>query len=162
MYNINEETARILDTITPEQWRAIKAISAERSAGMGIFPMTKESNKILVLKSKDISSRVTELLHIMGAKPNIKGYRYLREAVILVYNDWNYMDAITKALYPDIAKKFDTTGSRVERSIRHSMEVIFQCTNIEVLTSVFSCNPCSRKPTNSEAIACMVEYLKHN
>ena len=150
----NEE---ILETITPEQWKAINAISAERMA-----KETTEPIEVLIPKLEDINILVTDLLRKIGAKPNIKGYRYLREAVILVYKNWNYMDAITKELYPDIAKKFNTTASRVERAIRHSIEVIFLYGDIEVLATVFSNSSLAGKVTNSEAIAYMVEYLKHN
>ena len=150
----NEE---ILETITPEQWKAINAISAERMA-----KETTEPIEVLTPKLEDINILVTDLLRKIGAKPNIKGYRYLREAVILVYKNWNYMDAITKELYPDIAKKFNTTASRVERAIRHSIEVIFLYGDIEVLATVFSNSSLTGKVTNSEAIAYMVEYLKHN
>lgn len=150
----NEE---ILETITPEQWKAINAISAERMA-----KETTEPIEVLTPKLEDINILVTDLLRKIGAKPNIKGYHYLREAVILVYKNWNYMDAITKELYPDIAKKFNTTASRVERAIRHSIEVIFLYGDIEVLATVFNNSSLTGKVTNSEAIAYMVEYLKHN
>ena len=148
-----------LETITPEQWEAIAAFATEKARGTATA--TVETSAPAPETEKELYARVTELLQKLGAKPHIKGYRYLREAVILVYNRWDYVEAVTKALYPDIAKKFDTTASRAERAIRHSVEVMYDYGNIEVLSDVFTNSPERGRPTNSEAIACIVEYLKN-
>lgn len=161
---MSNTSTNILATITSDQWAAIAEYAAQRAAGkltlMHQHRDEGQNHENKELTEEQLSTDVTNLLHMIGAKPNIKGYRYLREAVIMVYGNWDYMEAITKALYPEIAKKFNTTGSRVERAIRHSIEVIFQYSDMEVLSAVFSCSPCAGKPTNSEAIASMVVYLK--
>lgn len=157
MSNVEE----VLSTITVEQWKAIMAFACGRADGKEEAVQAKEgensrSDKVEVT----IQQRVTKLLHDVSCPSHIKGYRYLKEAVILTYEDETYIEAVTKALYPEVAKKFHTTGSRVERAIRHAMECMFTNGDMNVLTSVFTWNPNRDKPTNAEAIACMVEYLK--
>ena len=74
-------------------------------------------------KPKNLDASITSIIHEIGVPAHIKGYIYLREAITMVYNDIELLGSITKALYPDIAKKFNTTASRVERAIRHAIEV---------------------------------------
>lgn len=158
---MSKDYETILETITTEQWEAIAAIAVKKAV------KTKEASIPVVQKpetkeitEEDLFLKVSWLLKKVSAKPDIKGYRYLREALIMVYRRWEYINGVTKVLYPEIAKKFNTTSSRVEPAMRHSIEVFFDRGDIDVLNEVFTYSPDKGKPTNSEAIACMVEYLK--
>jgi len=154
---MNANYEAILNTITAEQWEAIAAFAAERAKATSIpeVPQAEANGPAL-------EQRVTDLLRKIGCPAHIKGYRYLRQAVILVYNDYGYIEAMTKALYPELADMYKTTGSRVERAIRHAVEVTFDRGEIEKLSEVFNWSNLKGKPTNSEAIAAMAEYLKNS
>ena len=93
---------------------------------------------------------------------HIKGYLYLREAITMVFNNVEILGSITKVLYPVIAKKFKTTSSRVERAIRHSIEVAWSRGNVETISEIFSytINFNKSKPTNSEFIAMIADKLR--
>jgi len=93
---------------------------------------------------------------------HIKGYQYLREAITMVYNNIEILGAITKTLYPAIAEKFKTTPSRVERAIRHAIEVAWTRGNIESISHLFgyTINVAKSKPTNSEFIAMVADKLR--
>ena len=109
----------------------------------------------------DLESMVTDVIHEIGVPAHIKGYQYLREAIILTINDMEMINAVTKVLYPEVAKKFDTTPSRVERSIRHAIEVAWDRGDIEVLQKYFgyTVSNIKGKPTNSEFIAMIADNL---
>ncbi len=87
-------------------------------------------------KPKNLDASITSIIHEIGVPAHIKGYLYLREAISMVYNDIELLGSITKVLYPDIAKKFNTTASRVERAIRHAIEVAWSRGNIDSISSV--------------------------
>ena len=110
----------------------------------------------------DLNKEITDLLHEVGVPAHIKGYLYLREAITMVYNDINVLGAITKVLYPIIAKKFNTTSSRVERAIRHSIEVAWGRGNVDTIANIFSYTVSynKSKPTNSEFIAMIADKLR--
>lgn len=101
-------------------------------------------------------------MHDIGVPAHIKGYLYLREAITMVYHDVELLGAITKILYPDIAKEFNTTASRVERAIRHAIEVAWNRGNIDSITELFgyTINVSKAKPTNSEFIAMVADQLR--
>ena len=109
----------------------------------------------------DLESMVTDVIHEIGVPAHIKGYQYLREAIILTINDMEMINAVTKVLYPEVAKKFDTTPSRVERAIRHAIEVAWDRGDIEVLQKYFgyTVSNIKGKPTNSEFIAMIADSL---
>ncbi len=109
----------------------------------------------------DLESMVTDVIHEIGVPAHIKGYQYLREAIILTINDMEMINAVTKVLYPEVAKKFDTTPSRVERAIRHAIEVAWDRGDIEVLQKYFgyTVSNIKGKPTNSEFIAMIADNL---
>lgn len=109
----------------------------------------------------DLETTVTEIIHEIGVPAHIKGYQYLREAIILAINDMDVINAVTKVLYPTVAKKFGTTDSRVERAIRHAIEVAWDRGDIEVLQKFFgyTVSNIKGKPTNSEFIAMIADYL---
>ncbi|MEH6949296.1 sporulation transcription factor Spo0A, partial [Bacillus sp. JJ634] len=88
-------------------------------------------------KPKNLDASITSIIHEIGVPAHIKGYLYLREAIAMVYNDIELLGSITKVLYPDIAKKYNTTASRVERAIRHAIEVAWSRGNIESISSLF-------------------------
>ncbi len=117
---------------------------------------TKENEKF------DLETSITHIIHEIGVPAHIKGYMYLREAITMVYNDIELLGSITKVLYPDIAKKFNTTASRVERAIRHAIEVAWSRGNIESISSLFgyTVNVSKAKPTNSEFIAMVADRLR--
>lgn len=110
----------------------------------------------------DLDSEITSILHEVGVPAHIKGYMYLREAITMVYNNVELIGAVTKVLYPDIAKKYNTTASRVERAIRHSIEVAWSRGNIDAISNIFGYTVSSSrtKPTNSEFIAMVADKLR--
>ena len=105
---------------------------------------------------------VTKLLHGLGVPSHIKGYQYIREGVILMYEKPDIVGAITKELYPEIASRYDTTVSRVERAIRHAIEVSWNRGDIELMEEIFghSVDYDRAKPTNSEFIVTVSDKLR--
>ena len=112
-------------------------------------------------QSRQLESIVTDVIHEIGVPAHIKGYQYLREAIILTINDMDMINAVTKALYPAVAKKFSTTPSRVERAIRHAIEVAWDRGDLETLQKFFgyTVSNIKGKPTNSEFIAMIADSL---
>ena len=106
------------------------------------------------LKTENLESRVTNMLHEIGIPAHIKGYHYLRDAIIMAVNDMDVLNAITKILYPTVAKKYQTTSSRVERAIRHAIEVAWSRGKLDTLDQLFgyTVSTGKGKPTNSEFI----------
>ncbi|MCA1030674.1 sporulation transcription factor Spo0A [Bacillus timonensis] len=113
-------------------------------------------------KPRNLDASITSIIHEIGVPAHIKGYLYLREAISMVYNDIELLGSITKVLYPDIAKKFNTTASRVERAIRHAIEVAWSRGNIDSISSLFgyTVSMSKAKPTNSEFIAMVADKLR--
>ncbi len=111
---------------------------------------------------KSLDASITSIIHEIGVPAHIKGYLYLREAISMVYNDIELLGSITKVLYPDIAKKYNTTASRVERAIRHAIEVAWSRGNIESISNLFgyTVSMSKAKPTNSEFIAMVADKLR--
>ncbi len=105
---------------------------------------------------------VTEILHQIGVPAHIKGYQYLREAILMTMDQPDYINAVTKRLYPDIAQKDGTTASRVERAIRHAIEVAWDRGDVETLNRYFgyTINNMRGKPTNSEFVAMIADKLR--
>ena len=106
--------------------------------------------------------RVTEILHEIGVPAHIKGYQYLREAIIIAVGDMDVINAITKVLYSQVAKTFQTTPSRVERAIRHAIEVAWDRGDLDTLQRFFgyTISNTKGKPTNSEFIALVADKLR--
>lgn len=113
-------------------------------------------------KNDDLELTVSEIMHQIGVPAHIKGYHYLREAIILSINDSSMLESVTKLLYPTVAKNFDTTASRVERAIRHAIEVAWDRGDVDVLSSYFgyTIQNTRGKPTNSEFIAMISDKLR--
>ncbi|ATY84419.1 sporulation transcription factor Spo0A [Kyrpidia spormannii] len=113
---------------------------------------------------RSVDSDITQIIHEIGVPAHIKGYQYLREAIFMVYQDVEILGSITKVLYPRIAEKYNTTPSRVERAIRHAIEVAWGRGNVDAIGSVFgyTVNMGKSKPTNSEFIAMVADRLRLN
>ena len=113
-------------------------------------------------KQKNLDANITNVIHEIGVPAHIKGYMYLREAITMVYNDIEILGSITKVLYPKIAERFNTTPSRVERAIRHAIEVAWSRGNMDAIKSLFgyTVNISKAKPTNSEFIAMVADKLR--
>ncbi len=113
-------------------------------------------------KEQHIDVRVSEVLHKLGIPAHIKGYLYLREAIKLVFEDINMMGAVTKKLYPTVAENFDTTPSRVERAIRHAIDVAWEKGEQKNIKDYFgnTLTSSSGKPTNSQFIAKIADRLR--
>ena len=128
----------------------------------------KESKPEFVEINTEISSedkleiKVTNVIHEIGVPAHIKGYQYLRDGIMMVVNNIEVINQITKQLYPDLAKKYKTTPSRVERAIRHAIEVAWDRGDVDILNSYFgyTIHNSRGKPTNSEFIAMISDKLR--
>ncbi len=114
-----------------------------------------------IVSTFSLQKQITELLHDVGIPAHIKGYNYLRTAIEYSYENADYIGQVTKILYPEIARKYKTTGSRVERAIRHAIEVAWNRGNIDTIDDIFgyTISSSKAKPTNSEFIAMISDYL---
>lgn len=110
----------------------------------------------------NLFNEVTKILQQIGTPAHVRGYQYLRDAILMVVEDVSLLDAVTKKLYPGIAENNNTTPSRVERGIRHAIELSWERGNINMLKSIFgySMNTEHQKPTNSEFIATLADRLR--
>ena len=120
------------------------------------------NNKSMNLYHNNLQISITKMLHELGMPSHIKGYQYIREGITMVYDNPEIVGGITKELYPDIATKFDTTVSRVERAIRHAIEVSWNRGNWDFMEEVFghSVDIDKAKPTNSEFIVTIADKLR--
>lgn len=130
-------------------------ISMERRGNAGAASETKCSREHL-------EEEVTDIIHEVGIPAHIKGYHYLRDAILMIIEDGELLSAVTKILYPTIAKQNKTTASRVERAIRHAIEVAWSRGNMEVINSLFSYTVSTGKgkPTNSEFMALIADRIR--
>ena len=113
-------------------------------------------------RTPDIETQVTRIIHQIGVPAHIKGYQYLRTAILLTVKDSDIINSVTKVLYPSVAKKYQTTTSRVERAIRHAIEVAWDRGDVDTLSSYFgyTIQNTRGKPTNSEFIAMIADNLR--
>ena len=113
-------------------------------------------------RTPDIETQVTKIIHQIGVPAHIKGYQYLRTAILLTVKDSDIINSVTKILYPSVAKKYQTTTSRVERAIRHAIEVAWDRGDVDTLNSYFGYTIQNNrgKPTNSEFIAMIADNLR--
>lgn len=111
---------------------------------------------------RNLEADVTNIIHEIGVPAHIKGYQYLRDAIILSVNDMEMLNSITKILYPTIAKKHQTTPSRVERAIRHAIEVAWSRGKMDTIDELFgyTVSTGKGKPTNSEFIALIADKIR--
>lgn len=123
---------------------------------------SKHSASATPAKAADLEAQVTKIIHQIGVPAHIKGYQYLRTAILMTIEDTDIINSVTKILYPTVAKKYQTTTSRVERAIRHAIEVAWDRGDIDTLNSYFGYTIQNNrgKPTNSEFIAMIADNLR--
>ena len=140
----------------PVQGNNINLMSREQK--QQYIELSEDSSK----KEENLEALVTNIIHEVGVPAHIKGYQYLREAIMMVVNDIDVINQITKSLYPKIAYKFNTTPSRVERAIRHAIEVAWGRGQQEAVEQIFgyTISAAKGKPTNSEFIAMIADKLR--
>ncbi len=126
---------------------------------LGMMEKTTDYQEELIV---DLDTDITSILHEVGVPAHIKGYIYLREAITMVYHNLDLLGSITKILYPEVAEKYCTTASRVERAIRHAIEIAWIRGNVEAISEIFSYTISynKSKPTNSEFIAMIADRLR--
>lgn len=125
--------------------------------------MSSSTNSVTNAGSRvNLSAEVTSMMHQIGIPAHVKGYQYIRDAILMVVEDVSLLGAVTKELYPAIAKKYDTAPSRVERGIRHAIELAWERGHTETLKRIFgySMNIERQKPTNSEFVALLADKLR--
>lgn len=140
-------------------------ISRIKSAGIGrrhdLHPMSCFGESTAA-PEVDLETRVTDMIHEIGIPAHIKGYHYLRDAIIMAVEDMDVLNAVTKVLYPTVAKLYQTTASRVERAIRHAIEVAWSRGKLDTLDELFGYTVSNGKgkPTNSEFIALISDKIR--
>ena len=140
-------------------------LSRIKDAGNGDRKNSSESesrNAVSKKQEYNLETRVTDMIHEIGIPAHIKGYHYLRDAIIMAVDDMDVLSAITKVLYPTIAKMHQTTASRVERAIRHAIEVAWSRGKLDTLDELFGYTVSNGrgKPTNSEFIALIADTIR--
>ncbi|MEC0089935.1 sporulation transcription factor Spo0A [Paenibacillus macquariensis subsp. defensor] len=141
----------------------VRQLVGQQNVNSSSLSMSNHRSNVLPLgKGKNLDANITSIIHEIGVPAHIKGYQYLREGITMVYNNIEILGAITKTLYPAIAEKFKTTPSRVERAIRHAIEVAWTRGNIDSISHLFgyTINISKSKPTNSEFIAMVADKLR--
>ena len=130
--------------------------SLAKIRGKDIVPPSTPSH------TSDLEAQVTKIIHQIGVPAHIKGYQYLRSAILMAIDDSDVINSVTKILYPPVAKKYQTTTSRVERAIRHAIEVAWDRGDVDTLNSYFgyTIQNTRGKPTNSEFIAMIADNLR--
>ena len=129
-------------------------VQKEKKNGTPIVQMHQEPH--------DLEKDVTDMIHEIGIPAHIKGYHYLRDAILMAIEDMDVLNAITKILYPTVAKRHQTTSSRVERAIRHAIEVAWSRGKLDTLEELFGYTVSNGKgkPTNSEFIALVADTIR--
>lgn len=156
----NEKVYKILDDlINANKEFQIMITVPSTKAGAPAIQIEKEAAGEVV---HDLEKDVTEMIHEIGVPAHIKGYQYLREAIMMAVETPAMISSITKILYPTIAKKFQTTPSRVERAIRHAIEVAWSRGRMETLDNLFgyTIDTGKGKPTNSEFVALIADKIR--
>lgn len=135
-------------------------MKAKSSRAKDIVRLRKEDES--VLRQNELEMTVTEIIHEIGVPAHIKGYQYLRSSIMMAVLDMDILNSITKQLYPSIAKEYDTTSSRVERAIRHAIEVAWGRGKTDTIDELFgySLSHGRLKPTNSEFIALIADKIR--
>lgn len=137
-------------------------IKSVRNMTRGSDRKGEEGQAEITGTGENLETRVTNMLHEIGIPAHIKGYHYLRDAIMMAVNDMDVLNAITKILYPTVAKKYQTTSSRVERAIRHAIEVAWSRGKLDTLDELFgyTVSTGKGKPTNSEFIALIADTIQ--
>ncbi|MCI8540049.1 MAG: sporulation transcription factor Spo0A [Erysipelotrichaceae bacterium] len=144
-----------------EKLNIITGLNQQSKISTIMNPAQSEDERERLLKL-ELESEITSLLHEIGIPAHIKGYMYLRTAILETYLNVDFLGQITKVLYPEIARKYATTSSRVERAIRHAIEVAWNRGNIDAIDDIFgyTISASKAKPTNSEFIAMISDKLR--
>lgn len=155
----NERMFRILSDLISKDKEFQIMITVPSGRSYGTRTVKEEKRGI---GGHDLEKDVTDMIHEIGVPAHIKGYQYLREAIMMSVEDVEMLNSITKILYPSIAKKYQTTPSRVERAIRHAIEVAWSRGKMETLDALFgyTINIGKGKPTNSEFIALIADKIR--
>ncbi len=142
--------------------RRIREVKKGLDANPVINVTTSKKNTYVVANTESLEGLITNIIHEVGVPAHIKGYQYIREAIALAVKDMEVINSITKQLYPTLAKKFKTTPSRVERAIRHAIEVAWARGKMDVNNEMFgnTISVSKGKPTNSEFIAMIADKLR--
>lgn len=135
---------------------------SETKKTISFFENNTGGNRHFANNPNNLEQEITDIIHEIGVPAHIKGYIYLREAITMVVNNMELLSAVTKELYPSIAKKYNTTASRVERAIRHAIEVAWSRGQVETINKIFgyTIHNDKGKPTNSEFIAMVADKLR--
>lgn len=157
----NEKIYKILGDLMNADKEFQIMITVPSAKGVMTEKSVKEAPRQEILP-RDLEQDVTNMIHEIGVPAHIKGYQYLREAIMMSVEDPGMISSITKILYPTIAKKYQTTPSRVERAIRHAIEVAWSRGRMETLDALFgyTINTGKGKPTNSEFIALIADKIR--
>ena len=150
------EAAKGADYFMMKPCRTSAVVERVRQMVTGARPAEEDT------RGQGLESTVTAIIHEIGVPAHIKGYQYLREAIMITVEDMDVINAVTKVLYPEVAKRFGTTASRVERAIRHAIEVAWDRGDLETLQKYFgyTVSNAKGKPTNSEFIAMIADRLQ--
>ena len=142
----------------------VKVLYSLKNGDVLRIEITKYNNNEVKVNEDDLERRIFKFQTQIGIRSNIKGYNYIKTAITLAYNDSTILESVTKRLYPDIAKIYNTTASRVERAIRHAIETAWMNGNVDVINDIFGYSVCAdkAKPTNSEFIAHVVNAMQMN
>ena len=142
----------------------VKVLYSLKNGDVIRIEITKYNNNEVKVNEDDLERRIFKFQTQLGIRSNIKGYNYIKTAITLAYNDSTILESVTKRLYPDIAKIYNTTASRVERAIRHAIETAWMNGNVDVINDIFGYSVCAdkAKPTNSEFIAHVVNAMQMN
>ena len=157
----NEKVYKILGDLinANKEFQIMITVPSTKS---GTLTATEEKEEIKKQVVHDLEQDVTNMIHEIGVPAHIKGYQYLRDAIMMSVEDPSMISSITKILYPTIAKRFQTTPSRVERAIRHAIEVAWSRGRMETLDALFgyTIDTGKGKPTNSEFIALIADKIR--
>ena len=160
-FNYSIMSDRIINRVNEKRASEVR-IKAGAAVGGSKFFVKSYGGTAIETRVADMEEQVTEVIHKIGVPAHIKGYQYLRTAILLTLNDGELVNSITKVLYPTVAKMYQTTASRVERAIRHAIEVAWDRGDLDVLNSYFGYTIQNErgKPTNSEFIAMISDNLR--
>ncbi len=157
----NEKIYKILGDLmnADKEFQIMITVPSAKSADTAKAPHEQQKQELVI---RDLEQDVTNMIHEIGVPAHIKGYQYLREAIMMSVEDPGMISSITKILYPTIAKRFQTTPSRVERAIRHAIEVAWSRGRMETLDALFgyTIDTGKGKPTNSEFIALIADRIR--
>ena len=160
-YDFTIMAERLYNRVTERRAAEQRAAGVGAPGGSGFF-IKSYGGTAVETRVADMEEQVTEVIHKIGVPAHIKGYQYLRTAILLTLNDGELVNSITKVLYPTVAKMYQTTASRVERAIRHAIEVAWDRGDLDILNSYFGYTIQNErgKPTNSEFIAMISDNLR--